>query len=162
MTSKTFMPHDVCEGVSPTGPHQGRSHCQPISGEPRSAANQEPPRAPTPSLITVQRIVTQEHLSVMPRSGDTPLRRVTETQARSLLALGLVEPICKSRRGEIVALRIKAGTPVADINRALRAGAGNMLPIAEDNRTVKRVSAEGGGVYYEQVRVEAWSDGRDE
>lgn len=98
----------------------------------------------------------------MPRSGDTPLRRVTETQARSLLALGLVEPICKSRRGEIVALRIKAGTPVADINRALRAGAGNMLPIAEDNRTVKRVSAEGGGVYYEQVRVEAWSDGRDE
>ena len=98
----------------------------------------------------------------MPRSGDKPLRRVTETQARSLLALALVEPICKSRRGEIIALRIRVGTAVADINRALRQGAGNMLPIAEDNRTMRRVSAEGGGVYYEPIRVQAWSDGRDE
>lgn len=155
------MPQYVREGTSPTGPHQGRSHCQPSHGATRSAANQEPLRAQTP-LITVQRLTVTEYLSVMPRSGDKPLRRVTETQARSLLALALVEPICKSRRGEIIALRIRVGIPVADINRALRQGAGNMLPIAEDNRTVRRSPSEhGGGIYYEFVRTEAWDDGRE-
>lgn len=155
------MPHHVAEGIVPTGPHQGGSHRQPSIGATKSAAVQEPPRAQT-QLITVQRIAVTEYLSVMRRSGDKPLRRVTETQARSLLALALVEPICKSRRGEIIALRIKAGVAEAEVNRALRQGAGNLLPIAEDNRTVRRAPAEyGGGIYYEFVRTTAWDDGRE-
>ena len=161
MTSRTFMPQYVSKRATSSGPHRGGSHRQPSSGVTKSAANQEPPRAQTP-ILTVQRLTVTEYLSVMPRSGDKPLRRVTETQARSLLALALVEPICKSRRGEIIALRIRVGIPVADINRALRQGAGNMLPIAEDNRTVRRSPAEhGGGIYYEFVRTEAWDDGRE-
>ena len=92
----------------------------------------------------------------MPRQGDEPIRHVTETQARSLLALALTDPICKRRRGVIVGLRVKAGVSVAAINAALRAGAGNKLPIAEDNRTVRRVSQTA----YEPHHVQAWDDGR--
>lgn len=162
MTSRTIPAQDVLEAQQPQRPHAGRSHSQPSIGEPRSAASDSPPRVRTPTLITVHRILSTEYLSLMPRLGDKPLRRVTETQARSLLAFGLVEPICRSRRGEIVGLRVKAGSSVAAINSALRAGAGNVLPIAEDNRTIRRVSAEGGGVYYEQIRTAAWDDGRSD
>lgn len=137
------------------GPHPGRSHSQPI-GEPRSAANFQPSRVST-SIITVTRIAAQEWLNVMPRQGDEPLRRVTETQARSLLALAICEPICRTRRGEIIALRLMQGVSVAAMNTALRAGMGNQLPIAEDNRTVRRV----GKSTFEARHVEAWDDGRE-
>jgi hypothetical protein len=101
-----------------------------------------------------------EHLNIMPRAGDKPLRRVTEMQARSLMAYALVDPICQSRRGSIVGLRIRNGITLAAINTALRVGAGNRLPRAEDNQTVRRVNVPGGGIYFEQCHVRAWSDGR--
>jgi hypothetical protein len=109
----------------------------------------------------VSRLTPVEHLNLMPRSGDEPLKRVTENQARSLLALALVDPICRSRRGVIVGLRIRLGVSVAAINAALRHGAGNQLPIAEDNRTVRRV-IDRGVTYYEQYHTEAWNDGRSD
>jgi hypothetical protein len=108
----------------------------------------------------VSRIAAVEYLSLMPRQGTEPLRRVTESQARSLLALALVDPICRSRRGVIVGLRVRLGVSVAAINAALRQGAGNRLPVAEDNRTVRRVSVAGGGVYHEPIHVDEWDDGR--
>lgn len=103
------------------------------------------------------RIAATEYLSLLPRQGTEPLRRVTETQARSLLALALVDPICKSRRGVIVGLRVRLGVSVAAINAALRLGGGNRLPIAEDNRTVRKVLAS----TFEFVRTSAWNDGRN-
>jgi hypothetical protein len=78
-----------------------------------------------------------------------------------LLALALVETVCKSRRGQVVALRIGRGVSVAAINAALRAGAGNQLPIAEDNRTIRRVGVPGFGVYHEPLHVGEWDDGRE-
>jgi hypothetical protein len=93
----------------------------------------------------------------MPRQGAEPLRRVTDTQARSLLALALVDPICKSRRGVIVGLRVRLGVSVAAITAALRQGAGNRQPVAEDNRTWRRVMAS----TVEHVRTAAWDDGRN-
>lgn len=104
----------------------------------------------------MSRIAAVEYLSLLPRQGAEPIRRVTETQARSLLALALVDPICKSRRGVIVGLRVRLGVSVAAINAALRLGGGNKLPIAEDNRTVRRVLAS----TFEFVRTAAWDDGR--
>ena len=128
------------------------------AAESKQAENASAQRAHT--LITVTRIAAVEYLSIMPRQGQEALRRVTEAQARSLLALALVEPICRSRRGVIVALRIKPGVSVAAINAALRAGAGNRLPVAEDSRTVRPKSYSGHGITFEQIHVDEWDDGR--
>jgi len=150
------------EAQASTGTHPGRDHSQPIGGE-TSSATFSPSVRPTP-LITVRRLPCVEYLDIHSRgrttAEDKPIRHVTETQARSLLALGLVEPVCKSRRGIVVALRIGRGVSVAAIAAALRAGAGNQLPIAEDNRTVRRVGVPGFGVYHEPLHVSEWDDGR--
>lgn len=157
MTTANIWPQNCFEAdVAPTGPHRGRSHCLAELAEPRSAAFDSPPRVPTP-IITVSRIAAVEYLSLMPRQGDEPLRRVTDSQARSLLALSLVDPICKSRRGVIVGLRVRLGVSVAAINAALRQGAGNRLPIAEDNRTVRRMTPKSA---WEPHHVDEWDDGR--
>lgn len=152
------MADDLFEAPAPRGPHPGRSHSQP-NGETRSAGIPKPSRAQTP-IITVNISTRQEYLAIMPRSGGDPLRHVTEPQARSLLALALVDPICRSRRGVIVGLRVSLGVSIAAINAALRLGQGNRLPVAEDNRTVRRVSVAGGGVYHEPIHVNEWDDGR--
>ena len=157
LTSKTNLAQDVLE-ATPPGPHQGRSHCQTAEVEKRSAAFDSPPRVLAP-IYTVTRLPAVEHLNLMPRQGDEPIRRVAEPQARSLLALGLVDPICRSRRGVIVALRVRLGVSVAAINAALRHGMGNQVPIAEDNRTV--AIAAGCVATFEFVRTKAWDDGRN-
>ena len=157
LTAETFSPYSVSEAsISPSGPHQGRSHCQAAEAETRSADFSTPSVRQAP-IITVTMAPRPEYLAVMPRSGDKPHRHVTEVQARSLLALALVDPICRSRRGVIVGLRIRLGVSVATINAALRQGAGNKLPIAEDNRTVRRVMAS----TFEHIRTAAWDDGRN-
>jgi hypothetical protein len=161
LTSKTNPLQDVLGTTESWGAHPGGSYRQPVAiGETKFASDFQPPRVFTP-IYTVSRLAPVEHLNIMPRSGDEPLKRVTENQARSLMALALVDPVCKSRRGIIVALRIRLGVSVADINAALRLKGNNKLPIAEDNRTIRRVYVAGGGVYYEPMHVGEWDDGRD-
>lgn len=113
--------------------------------------------APTP-IFMIRRVAVVERLPIVPRTGDQPIRTVTEPQARSLMAMGLIEPVGRGRF--IRALRIRAGVSIAAINAALRVGAGNRLPVAEDNRTVRRVGVAGGGIYHEPIHVAEWDDGR--
>lgn len=113
--------------------------------------------APTP-IFMIRRVAVVERLPVMPRAGDKPVRTVTEAQARSLMALGLIEPVGRGRF--IRALMIRRGVAISTINAALRAGAGNRLPRAEDNRTVRSKSYSGHGITFEQIHVDEWDDGR--
>lgn len=114
--------------------------------------------APTP-IFMIRRVAVVERLPIVPRTGDQPIRTVTEPQARSLMAMGLIEPVGRGRF--IRALRIRAGVAISTINAALRTGAGNRLPVAEDNRTVRRVGVPGGGIYHEPIHVDEWDDGRE-
>lgn len=66
----------------------------------------------------------------------------------------LVDPIGRHR---VHSVRIKPGVAVATINSFLRAGVRDRLPVAEDSRTVSRVSA-GRGISYEfkEKVTQAW------
>ncbi len=153
MTSKTFMPHDVCEGVALQRP-EAAVDARPKLGRPDTYRH--PSHSPT--ILTFWRASVVERLPLLPVQGEEPERILTEPQARSLLALGLIEAVGRGRT--IRALRIRSGVAVAEINTALRHGAGSRLPIAADNRTVRRVS-EPGGTYFEPQHVAAWDDGRE-
>jgi hypothetical protein len=162
LTRRTNLAQNVCGTTESWGAHPGGSYRQPVTiGETKFASEVTPPVSLPADIYTVRRIAAVEYLSLFPRQGDEPIRRVTETQARSLLALALVDPICRSRRGVIVGLRVRLGVSVAAINAALRQGMGNQLPIAEDNQTVIRRTVRG-GAYYEPHHVDAWDDGRSD
>ena len=154
MTSRTFQAHDVSEGVTSLQRPEAAVDARPQLGRPD--LYRHPSHSPT--VLTFWRTAVVERLPLMPHQGEVPERILTEPQARSLLALGLIEAV---GRGRIIrALKIREGRSVAEINAALRQGMGARLPIAADNRTVRRVS-EPGGTYFEPQHVAAWDDGRE-
>lgn len=94
-------------------------------------------------------------LPLLDRSG-IERDSITETTAERLLALGLVHGV---GRRKTTALMLRPGVSMAAIKAALRSGIRERLPVAEDNRTVRR-NTNVGGQCYEPDHVAAWDDGR--
>ena len=103
--------------------------------------------------------VRSETAPLLDRCGRETKQRITRQQIDSLVALALVEVI---GRRTVQGVRPKPGVSIAAINAALRNGIRLRIPVAEDNQTVARVSAAGGGVYHEHIRTAAWADGRED
>lgn len=104
----------------------------------------------------------------LPPSAKTPVRdrlgktilTVSDSALTAFHEAGLVD--LYGRRGVVTHATIKPGICVASLHAAMRGGAGNRLPVAEDQRTViARRSRRGGGIHYDQIHVAAWDDGRE-
>jgi hypothetical protein len=83
-------------------------------------------------------------------SNGIVVLKVRESQAMRLIEDGLVQPIGRRR---VHALRIVDGVALATVNAWLRGGIRRCVPIAEDCRTVVRVT---GKSYFEHIHTEAW------
>lgn len=148
-------------GRSENGPE---ALCWAPAGHTQKQAQQKPlsPRTPT-EILTVQRVAAVERLSIYSRTVPSdrrddykPILTVTERQAESLRAHGLIE--YKGRRIVTHAL-IANGATVHDLHAVLRQHIRETLPMAEDNQTVRKVRV-GGGIYHEPIHEQAWDDGR--
>jgi len=83
------------------------------------------------------------------------LLTVTETQAESLKALGLVR---FRGRQTVTHLVLIEGSSVVEVKAALRQHVRHSLPVAEDNTTVRK--SDGCAATFEHAHVPAWADGR--
>lgn len=182
MTSRTFPAQDVCGG-QPSG-SQPRSSartagekplarairspaalCWAPGGNTHEQAQAKPLTRSTPAdIVTFTRASLDGRLSIYDRTVPAadrekhkPLLTVSDSQARSLNARGLIE--FKGRR-VITHAVLRNGVAMAAVKAALREHITHSVPVAEDNRTVRRVGVAGCGVYHEPIHVGEWDDGR--
>lgn len=83
------------------------------------------------------------------------LLSVTDTQAESLRALGLVR---YRGRQTVTHLVLMESASVVEVKAALRQHVRHSLPVAEDNSTVRK--SDGCAATFEHSHTPAWADGR--